>query len=138
MKGKRKRLRLFNFFSLMGKFALLLMSYWMGHIHWTMSELGPQIKVGQTFRSYWMFTTCANWGRIRMYHHAVLERLDSPLCMKGTWSQTKIDWKVKIGDRIMQSARMTFYITMSKLDFNWPSLCFPVGSWKSHSKDCTS
>ena len=81
----------------MGKFALLLMSYWMGHIHWTMSELGPQIKVGQTFRSYWMFTTCANWGRIRMYHHAVLERLDSPLCMKGTWSQIKIDWKVKIG-----------------------------------------
>ena len=68
-------------FSLMGKFALLLMSYWMGDIHWAMSELGPQIKVGQTFRSYWMFATCATWGRIRMYHHAVLERLDPPLCL---------------------------------------------------------
>ena len=40
----------------MGRCALLLVGYWMGHIHWTVWELepqlGPQIKEGWTFKSF--------------------------------------------------------------------------------------
>ena len=67
----------------MGRCALLLVGYWMGHIHWTVWELepqlGPQIKEGWTFKSYWMFVALAKWERIRMYHDGS-ERLD-PLCL---------------------------------------------------------
>ena len=55
------------FNSWMGRFALLLISYWMGHIHQIVWELRPQIKACQNFRIYWVFAAHTNWERIRMY-----------------------------------------------------------------------
>ena len=58
IKGKRKRLRLFNIFD--GKVCLTAHELLNGAYPLDYVRIGAQIKVGHTFRSCSMFATCAN------------------------------------------------------------------------------